>query len=102
VLTGAALEARWTSSSSTPSSPRFSVVGILPWWKWLVILAPAVLMAWTPLEALRRAQEVALAPALWNKLVGQIQFVYLPFLPARPSGCAADGVPRPATSCLRH
>lgn len=58
-------------------------IGVLPWWKWLVIMGPAGLMAWTQVAALRRAREVALAPALVGKLVGQIQFVYLPFLLAR-------------------
>lgn len=66
------------------------VVGTLPWWKWLVIIAPAVLMAWTQIISVRRADEVVLAPAPVAKLVGQIQFAYLPFLILRTFWLQAD------------
>jgi phosphatidylglycerophosphate synthase len=61
----------------------FFVLGILPWWKWLAILGPAVLMAVTQTISFLRAERVALAPAAFGKLVGLIQFIYLPLLLAR-------------------
>ncbi len=59
------------------------LLGILPWWKWAVIFFPALLMAATQILHLLRAPEVTFAPARVGKLVGEIQFVYLPFLVAR-------------------
>lgn len=61
----------------------FFAIGILPWWKWIVIFAPAVLMAVTQILYLVRAPEVSFAVAPAGKLVGQIQFAYLPFLLVR-------------------
>lgn len=61
----------------------FFALGVLPWWKWLAILGPAVLMALTQTTSVLRAGEVAFAPAAFGKLVGLIQFVYLPLLLAR-------------------
>jgi cardiolipin synthase len=61
----------------------FLAIGILPWWKWLVIFAPAVLMAVTQILYLIKAPEVSFAVAPVGKLVGAIQFGYLPFLLAR-------------------
>ena len=61
----------------------FFLMGVLPRWKWLVIFAPAVLMAVTQVISFLRATEVALAPAVFGKIVGMIQFAYLPFLLAR-------------------
>jgi phosphatidylglycerophosphate synthase len=61
----------------------FFAIGILPWWKWLIIFAPAVLMAVTQILYLIRAPEVSFAVAPAGKLVGAIQFGYLPFLLAR-------------------
>jgi cardiolipin synthase len=61
----------------------FFAIGILPWWKWLVIFAPAVLMAVTQILYLIRAPEVSFAVAPAGKLVGAIQFGYLPFLLVR-------------------
>jgi len=61
----------------------YFALGILLWWKWAVIVAPAVLMAVTQILYLLRAPEVAFAVAPAGKMVGQIQFVYLPFLLAR-------------------
>ena len=61
----------------------FFVLGILPWWKWLLIMGPAVLMAVTQTISFLRADEVAFAPVVFGKLVGLIQFVYLPLLLAR-------------------
>ena len=58
----------------------FFAIGILPWWKWLVIFAPAVLMTVTQVLYLIKAPEVSFAVAPAGKLVGQIQFAYLPFL----------------------
>lgn len=59
------------------------LVGILPWWKWAAIFFPALLMAATQVLHLLWAGDLASAPARVGKLVGQIQFVYLPFLVAR-------------------
>lgn len=61
----------------------FLAIGVLPWWKWAVIFAPAILMAVTQILYLVRAPEVTFAVAPAGKLVGQIQFVYLPLLLAR-------------------
>jgi len=61
----------------------FFAIGILPWWKWIVIFAPAVLMAVTQILYLLKAPEVSFAIAPAGKLVGQIQFAYLPFLLVR-------------------
>ena len=58
----------------------FLAVGVLPWWKWVVIVLPALLMAWTQYVQVRQAGDVVFAPARAGKIVGQIQFVYLPFL----------------------
>jgi phosphatidylglycerophosphate synthase len=70
----------------------FSAVGLLPWWKWAVIFFPGLLMAWTQALQVRRARAVVFAPAPAGKAVGQIQYVYLPFLLARrfwwPAGWA--------------
>jgi phosphatidylglycerophosphate synthase len=76
----------------------FFAIGILPWWKWIVIFAPAILMAVTQILYLVRAPEVSFAVAPAGKLVGQIQFVYLPVLLLRtfwltaPWGVIADHV----------
>lgn len=59
------------------------LICVLSWWKWLVIFAPAVLMAVTQVLHMLRASEVEFAPAPVGKLVGMIQYVYLPFLFAR-------------------
>jgi phosphatidylglycerophosphate synthase len=61
----------------------FFVLGILPGWKWLLIMGPAVLMAITQTISFLRADQVAFAPVAFGKLVGLIQFVYLPLLLAR-------------------
>lgn len=61
----------------------FFVIGLLAWWKWAVIFLPAILMAVTQLRHLRATPEVAFAPARVGKLVGQIQYAYLPFLVLR-------------------
>src|SRR3990170_4390294 len=58
----------------------FLAVGVLPWWKWAVIVLPALLMVWTQYVQVRQAGDVVFAPARAGKIVGQIQFVYLPFL----------------------
>ena len=61
----------------------FFAIGVLPWWKWAVIFLPALLMAWTQYVQVRQAGDVVFAPARAGKVVGQIQFVYLPFLLVR-------------------
>jgi hypothetical protein len=53
---------------------------MLPWWKWAAIFAPAVLMAATQILYLLRAPEVTFAVAPVGKLVGALQFAYLPLL----------------------
>lgn len=59
------------------------LVGVLPWWKWAVIFFPALFMGATQILHTLKAQDVAFAPAPFSKPVGQIQFVYLPFLVVR-------------------
>jgi phosphatidylglycerophosphate synthase len=61
----------------------FFLVGVLPWWKWAVIFFPALLMAATQILSLLRADEVALSTAVYGKIVGVLQFIYLPLLLAR-------------------
>jgi phosphatidylglycerophosphate synthase len=58
-------------------------VGVLPWWKWVVIFVPGLFMGATQILYTLKAPEVAFAPAPFSKPVGQIQYVYLPFLLAR-------------------
>jgi phosphatidylglycerophosphate synthase len=58
----------------------FFAIGMLPWWKWAAIFAPAVLMAATQILYLLRAPEVTFAVAPVGKLVGALQFAYLPLL----------------------
>lgn len=59
------------------------LIGVLPWWKWLVIFAPGLFMAATQILHVLRASEVVAPQVRWGKLVGQIQFVYLPYLIVR-------------------
>lgn len=58
----------------------FFAIGVLPWWKWAAIFAPAVLMAVTQILYLLKAPEVTFAVAPAGKLVGALQFAYLPLL----------------------
>jgi phosphatidylglycerophosphate synthase len=58
----------------------FFAIGVLPWWKWAAIFAPAVLMAVTQILYLLKAPEVTFAVAPVGKLVGALQFAYLPLL----------------------
>jgi len=58
----------------------FAAIGMLAWWRWAVIFIPGLFMAATQLLYVVKAQDVMLAPALAGKVVGQIQYVYLPFL----------------------
>jgi len=71
----------------------FAAVGILPWWKWAVIFLPGLLMVWTQAVQVRQAGGAVIAPARAGKVVGQIQFVYLPFLLARHFWLRAGWVP---------
>ncbi len=68
----------------------FFVIDVLPWWKWALIFFPGLLMAGTQLLHVQRAGDVALAPAPAGKVVGQLQFVYLPLLLARTFWLRAD------------
>jgi cardiolipin synthase len=61
----------------------FMLIGGLPLWKWAVIFVPALLMATTQILSLMRSDEVALSPAVYGKMVGMLQFAYLPLLLAR-------------------
>jgi phosphatidylglycerophosphate synthase len=61
----------------------FFATGLLPWWKWAVIMIPGVLIAVTQLSHAAKAGDVVFAPSRAAKLVGQIQYLYLPFLVAR-------------------
>jgi len=58
-------------------------IGVLPWWKWLPILATGLLIAGTQILSVRRAGSLTFAPVRFGKLVGQVQFVYLPLLLVR-------------------
>lgn len=64
--------------------------GVLPWWKWAAIFFPGLLMAWTNLLHVQRAGDVNFVPARVGKLVGLLQFVYLPLLLARAFWLPAD------------
>lgn len=57
--------------------------GVITWWKWAVIMLSGLLIAVTQLMHLIKASEVSFAPVRFGKLVGQIQFLYLPLLLAR-------------------
>lgn len=59
------------------------VIDVLPWWKWAVIFFPGLLMLWVNLLQVQRAGHITLAPVPAGKVVGQLQFVYLPLLLAR-------------------
>ncbi|MGH2374498.1 MAG: CDP-alcohol phosphatidyltransferase family protein [bacterium] len=58
-------------------------IGILPWWKWLPIAATGLLIAATQIASVRRARGLTFAPVRFGKLVGQLQFIYLPLLLVR-------------------
>ncbi|MGQ0549717.1 MAG: CDP-alcohol phosphatidyltransferase family protein [Armatimonadota bacterium] len=58
-------------------------IGILPWWKWLPIAATGFLIAGTQITSVRKTHGLTFAPVRFGKLVGQVQFVYLPLLLAR-------------------
>lgn len=66
------------------------LLGVLPWWKWAAIFFPALLMAATQILHLMRAPEVTYPSVRVGKLVGQIQFVYLPLLVALALGWHAS------------
>jgi len=59
------------------------LIGTLSWWKWAVIFFPGVLMLVTNLLQILRAGDFTLSPAPAGKLVGQLQFLYLPLLLGR-------------------
>lgn len=59
------------------------IIGVLPWWKWLVIFAMGLLIAGTQILSVVLAKGLTFAPVRFGKLVGQLQFVYLPFLLVR-------------------
>lgn len=68
----------------------FFAVGVLPWWKWLVIFISGVVMAVTEGLSVLRADDVKLGKALVGKKVGQVQVVYLFFLLGRMFWLKAD------------
>jgi len=61
----------------------FFALGVLPWWKWLVIAVIGCVIAATQIATVRKGRVLALAPVRYGKLVGQLQFAYLPVLLAR-------------------
>ncbi len=65
-------------------------IGALPWWKWGLNFFPGLLMAWTQLLHVQRVGDVVFAPAPAGKVVGLLQFVYLPLLLARAFWLQAD------------
>ncbi len=68
----------------------FFAIGVLPWWKWAAIFAPAVLMALTQIFYLLKAPEVTFAGAPAGNLVGALQFAYLPLLLLRTFWLSGD------------
>jgi phosphatidylglycerophosphate synthase len=61
----------------------FFAIGILVWWRWLVIATMGAVIAATQILSIRRGQALAFEPVRFGKLVGQVQFVYLPLLLVR-------------------
>ena len=61
----------------------FFALGVLLWWKWLVIAIIGCVIAATQIATVRKGRVLALAPVRYGKLVGQLQFAYLPLLLAR-------------------
>ncbi len=68
----------------------FFAVGILPWWKWIVIFICGAVMGVTEGLSVLRADDVKLGKALVGKKVGQVQVIYLFFLLGRMFWLKAD------------
>jgi len=61
----------------------FFAIGLIPWWKWIVIFVPGLLIAVTQILYAVRAKDVVSSATRDAKVVGQIQYLYIPFLIAR-------------------
>ena len=61
----------------------FFAIGVIPWWKWIVIFFPGLLIAVTQILHAVKAKGVVFAATRAAKVVGQIQYLYIPFLVAR-------------------
>jgi len=61
----------------------FFAIGVLPWWKWLVIAVMGCVIAATQILSIQKGQALSFEPVRFGKLVGQIQFAYLPLLTVR-------------------
>lgn len=55
----------------------FFILDHFPWWKWIIVIVPAILIVVTQLANMIKAKEVSLAPALFGKITGAIQYAYL-------------------------
>lgn len=71
----------------------FFAVGILPWWKWLVIFICGAVMGVTEGLSVLKADDVKLGKALVGKKVGQVQVIYLFFLLGRMFWLKAEWAP---------
>ncbi len=61
----------------------FFAIGVIPWWKWIVIFVPGLLIAVTQILHAVQAKGVVFVATRAAKVVGQIQYLYIPFLVAR-------------------
>ncbi len=61
----------------------FFAIGVIPWWKWAVIFFPGLLIAVTQILHAVKAHAVVASATHAAKVVGQIQYLYIPFLIAR-------------------
>ncbi len=61
----------------------FFAIGLIPWWKWIVIFVPGLLIAVTQILHAVKAHAVVSSATWAAKVVGQIQYLYIPFLIAR-------------------
>ncbi len=61
----------------------FFAIGLIPWWKWIVIFVPGLLIAVTQILHAVKAKDVVSSATRAAKVVGQIQYLYIPFLIVR-------------------
>lgn len=61
----------------------FFAIGLIPWWKWAVIFFPGLLIAVTQILHAVKAHAVVASATHAAKVVGQLQYLYIPFLIAR-------------------
>ncbi len=61
----------------------FFTIGLIPWWKWVVIFVPGLLIAVTQILHAVKAHAVVASATHAAKVVGQFQYLYILFLVAR-------------------